>query len=390
MQALGLLTISIPKINLAKDSNHKETSLASVNGFLTDPYIQNLTAHSVTIQIITHTNSYSWVEYGVENLEHTHFESKHGLKIANCRFFQFKLQNLKPNTTYIYKIHTKAITKMSGYDVHYDDEVSTTTYSFKTLPLKINSYKLLVFNDIHDRKESYLQLWNCRKQQNTDLVVFNGDIFNQLTTEKQIIDNFLNPISELFSTHTPFIFNRGNHETRGLYARESNEYFDLPRQLTYQSFLLGSVYWIFLDSGEDKPDNSKEYFGLVDFDKLRLEQRDWLLEVVQSKDFKNAKFRAVVMHMPPIHAGNWHGPTHCKELFIPIFNANKIDIVYSGHTHQAKFHPPAKENKFALFIGGGPKDDNRTILDIEVTSDSLNTYMINDKGSVIEEWKITR
>jgi len=390
MQALGLLAVVTPKISLGNNEYLTHSPQPTTPGFMTGPYIQNLNPDSITIQILTTTNSYTWIEYGIDGLQHNYFESKHGLKVANCRFFQFKIKNLKPNATYSYRIHTKPITKMSGYDVRYAEQITSDIYTFKTPPINSDSCQVVIYNDIHDRKESFELLWNHRKQSETDLVIFNGDIFNQITTEEQIINNFLTPINKLFSSQIPFVFNRGNHETRGLYARESIDYFDLPNGKTYHALKHGPVFWIFLDSGEDKPDTSKEYFGLADFDKLRIEQRDWLLSIVKSKDFKKAKYRAVVMHMPPLHSGDWHGPTHCTELFVPIFNANKIDIVYSGHTHNAKYFPPSNNNKFALFIGGAPQNGKRTILDIKADRKAMTTKLIADDGKVLHEYTIAR
>lgn len=388
MQNVGLLSLSIPHVALSKTAN-KETPLhAQSPGFTTEPYLQSLTSSSVSIQVLTRTNSYTWVEFGEQKIDQSHFESRHGLKVANCRYFNFKLYNLKPDTLYQYRIHTKPIQKLAGYEVLYGEEMVSETYSFRTLPQQKESCNIILFNDIHDRNGSFKTLWQVRNQQTTDLVVFNGDMFNQIKDENQLVENFLLPINELFSTRTPFVFNRGNHETRGLFARELDKYFDYPNQKTYQAFQLGPIFWIFLDSGEDKFDSSKEYFGLADFDRLRLEQRDWLLEIVKTPAFKRAKFRAVAIHMPPLYSKDWHGPTHCHELFVPIFNKHKIDIVYSGHNHKAEFIAPNDDHKFALFIGGGPKEGQRTILDVQANSKSLHSQLISENGQVIKSWTI--
>ncbi|MGN0002196.1 MAG: metallophosphoesterase family protein [Sphingobacterium composti] len=390
MKSLGLLTFTVPNISLSKEIEQPIRSENIEPGFTVLPYLQNLTSDSINIQILTNTNSYTWIEYGIEKIDQVYFESKHGMKVANCRFFNFHLKGLKPDTTYSYCVHTKHLIKMSGYDIKYGGEVVTENYTFKTQPVNKSSCEVIIFNDIHDRAESFGELWNVKKQTNTDLVLFNGDIFNQVYEESQVVKNFFMPISKLFSTNTPFVFNRGNHETRGAFARELVEIFNKPNKVTYQAFKHGPIFWICLDSGEDKTDGSNEYFGLADYDKLRLEQRDWLLSIVKTKAYKKAKYRAVVMHMPPLHSGDWHGPTHCTKLFVPIFNQHKIDIVYSGHTHKAKFYPPSGQNKFALFIGGAPQIGKRTIMDIKANEKSFLTQMIDDSGNILEKWEINR
>lgn len=389
MKSLGLLSVTFPSISSSNDKSTREFEKIEP-GFTTPPYIQNLTPETVNILALTNTNSYTWIEYGIGQIDQVYFESKHGMKVANCRFFNFKLENLQPNTIYTYRVHTKHLIKISGYDIKYSEEIVSNTYTFKTPMHNKADCEVIIFNDIHDRGESYDELWKLRRQKKTDLVFFNGDLFNQVYDEEQVIKNFFKPISNLFSSSIPFVFNRGNHETRGAYARELVDLYNMPNQVTYQAFQHGPVFWICLDSGEDKTDTSKEYFGLADYDRLRIEQRDWLLKIVKTKAFKKARYRAVVMHMPPLHSGDWHGPTHCTELFLPIFNANKVDIVYSGHTHQAKFYPPTEENKFALFIGGAPQTGKRTIMDVQADNYSMRTNMISDSGEIIKEWVIKR
>ena len=103
----------------------------------------------------------------------------------------------------------------------------------------------------------------------------------------------------------PFIFVRGNHETRGKFAREFPDYF---HQVGYAAFTLGPVRFVILDTGEDKPDTEPVYAGIVDFDGYRIEQAAKLKLEIESKAFKKAAFRIVMMHIPPRFSGEWHGP----------------------------------------------------------------------------------
>ena len=55
-----------------------------------------------------------------------------------------------------------------------------------------------------------------------------------------------------------------------------------------------------LDGGEDKPDSDIEYGGTSFCDAYRAEQAEWLAGVVESAEFRNAPFRVVVVHVPPV------------------------------------------------------------------------------------------
>lgn len=48
-----------------------------------------------------------------------------------------------------------------------------------------------------------------------------------------------------------------------------------------------------------------EYSGIVEMDNYRTEQAKWLEEAVEKPDYKDAKYKIIICHMPPF--GGWHG-----------------------------------------------------------------------------------
>lgn len=382
--SLGTLTVSLP---FSKGIAGQSVQYSEA-GFATLPYLESLSPTSFIVSIITTTKSLTWLEVGENELTKQVFQVEHGLRRSNTTLFKIKVDNLKPDTEYRYRFVSKPIVNFKPYKVEYGETHKTEIFTFRTPPPIQQYCRALVFNDLHDKAHSIGKVWPEQESQNLDFVAFNGDIFNHLHSETQILQNFLAPISALFSTHTPLVYLRGNHETRGAFAREFVHYFDIPDGKTYQSFRKGPIYWIFLDTGEDKPDDHQGYSGGAAFDALRLEQQAWLLKIVQQEDFKTAPFRVVVMHIPPMHSGNWHGPTQCRDLFVPIFNTHGIDAVLSGHTHRHALHPPAEDNKFALFIGAGPQEGERTVICVEADSKELNIKTIQETSKKkLYNWK---
>ncbi|MGF1925379.1 MAG: metallophosphoesterase family protein, partial [Bacteroidia bacterium] len=141
------------------------------------------------------------------------------------------------------------------------------------------------------------------------------------------------------------------------------------------------VRFVILDTGEDKPDSEAVYAGIVDFDNYRVEQATRLSEEINSKAFKRATFRVVMMHIPPRFSGDWHGPKHCTELFDPLLNKGKVDLVLSGHTHKYAIHQPnPKLNSYPLIIGGGPAEGKRTLTKIIIDKQMLKVQLLDDLG----------
>src|SRR5690606_7751311 len=155
MQHVGLLSLSIPHVALSKTAN-KETPLhAQSPGFTTEPYLQSLTSSSVSIHVLTRTNSYTWLDFGEQKIDQSHFESRHGLKEDKYRYFNFKLYKHDTDTLYQSRLHTKPIQNVAGYEVLYGEEMVSANYSSRTLPQQKESCNVILFNDIHDRNGSF-------------------------------------------------------------------------------------------------------------------------------------------------------------------------------------------------------------------------------------------
>lgn len=355
---------------------------------LTPPYLQALSPNSVDVVFITANNAYSWVEYGMEQLTAKAHEERDGMVEAYLRINRIHLHNLKPGTTYTYRVFSKEITSFKPYELTYGEEVSSAEFSFKTPEADSDSVSCLVFNDIHDRPHSFNDLLSLPDIKPYDFVFLNGDMFDYQEDEQQIIDHLLLPCTSLFASEKAFIMSRGNHETRGKFRREFKDYFSYPTGKYYYSFKQGPVYWVILDTGEDKPDEHPVYAGIVDFDAYRKEQAKWLMQVVAGDDFRNAPYRVVMMHIPPFHSGDWHGTLHCRELFDPIFASNKVDLVVSGHTHRYGVHPPGDEHIYPIIIGGGPKEGTRTMIHLHADDERLYIEMRRDDSEVVGEYEI--
>ena len=141
----------------------------------------------------------------------------------------------------------------------------------------------------------------------------------------------------------------------------------------------GDVFFIVLDGGEDKPDSCLEYYETAEYDKYRMEEAEWLKSVVESEECKNAKYRVVLMHMPPVGGKNmWHGPKHAGECFFPVLNKANITVMLSGHTHRYSYNTPeTTDAEFPILVNG-----NSTALKANVDADGIKIDIINQEGEV--------
>ncbi len=384
--ALGLSGLCPVSLLAAGQENYEGNSQILKAG----PYIQSSVEIEMTIRWVTNMPCQSWVEYGEQagELGNKAEVVENGLAGGCQTVNAITLEGLSPNKKYYYRICSKAIEKFDPYNVVFGDTYESPVYSFKTFGKDAENVSFIVFNDVHDRPGSFKQLLKLQNNKEKDFMLLNGDIFNYMTGEDQIVRNLLEPISGI-SPSVPLVFARGNHETRGGFARNLPSYFNCGKNGYYYSFVAGPVYCAVLDSGEDKPDNDKEYFGLVKFDPYRLAQREWLEKETRKKEFKDAKYRLVFCHIPPYYSGDWHGTIHCRDVWGDIFNKAKIDLLIAGHTHVYGIHPAVKgQHAYPIAIGGGSKDGTRAIIEVSATDDSLKLKITADDGQLKGELNI--
>lgn len=269
--------------------------------FLCPPYLQNPSPTGITLMWISNRPSCSWVEYGeTASLGQKARHTQDGIVDSYNRIHRIRLDHLQPGTTYHYKVFSKEITEFRPYKLTYGETISSGILRFTTPEEAPQEVSWLVMNDIHDRPASIPHLVSLQKDP-YDFVFFNGDVFDYQEDEQQIIDHLLRPAGEAFASGKPFIFTRGNHETRGKFRRELRDYFDNP---WYFAKTWGPVHFTVLDTGEDKEDTHPVYAGIVNFDEYRREQAEWFKQVAETKAFKKAKFRVVMMHIPVYYSGD--------------------------------------------------------------------------------------
>lgn len=392
------LMMCLPAAPLQAAHAELDNALQASNAFVVGPYLQNFRDTAVTVMWITTNPAISWVELirpGQPNQKI--FKAQHGLIEANNRVNKIRIEGLSPDSSYEYLVCSREILNFKPYDISYGDTIQRGPFSFKTSSEKAKDVRIVVFNDIHERPQNITELMEkfC-KEPDYDMVVFNGDVFNWVDDEAQIVEDLLLPAERVFAAKIPFLMVQGNHEVRGKFARQMFDYFDYPSGACYYAFTQGPVRFIVMDSGEDKDDDHKEYGGLVSFNQYREEQARWLEQEIESKAFKKAAFRVVLIHIPVYHSGEGHGTLHCRKLFNPLFNKGKIDISISGHTHRyGTFDADPQTHNYPIVIGGGPGHTGRgggprTLIKLNASEKLLSLEMLIDDGTVVGSYQLKK
>ena len=360
-----------------------QVTVAQVADFLAHgPYLMNPAMKEVAVLFKTQQRSLSWVEVkeaGSEQIRQ-YRSHKHGLYDAFNLYNTVLLDSLKENTGYLYRIASQNFRVFEPYKKEKEEPRYTGWYSFRTLPDKADDVRFCVLNDIHDNTLLMETLLNRIPCKENDFVVMNGDMSNLIEKEEQpyIV---LDKATEMFARQIPILYVRGNHETRGKYARVLHHYADCSSGRYYRFFRFADCAVIVLDSGDEGGDDTPAYAGTTAFDIYRSEQTRWLEEVVKSPEYLNARYRVVFTHIPPIGANSrCRAVLQTQEEWVPILNRSEIDLMVCGHNHHFGFTPvSAGRNEFPVVVNG-----KNTIMEISVSSvRGLDYRVINENGEVI-------
>jgi len=322
--------------------------------------------------------------------------SEDGLRQANTAMQRAVIGGFDPAKPIRFRARSRAIESFKPYSVAFGQPTVSQDRSLPARSRPNGAVSFLVFNDIQNRAQLYPLLVE-KAGMPVDFAVFNGDVLNDPQTESEVVDNLLMPMAWFAAKSIPCFFLRGNHETRGAFARRLKDYLILPGERYYAAMTFGSARVVFLDTGEDKPDTSKEYSGLVDFDPYIEAQTDWLRREIAGDAFQQATWRLVVMHMPPDwrmdEAKLWHGQRRVNERFAPLLDAGKVTAVISGHTHAPEVVEPCPDAsrgfQWPVFIGGAPSLAKATVFRVDADATTLKITRFASDGTVGAErtWK---
>lgn len=350
------------------------------------PFLQNVYENEATIVWETDCPTIGWIELAPDDStaffaesRPRYYDTKIGIRQTSY-LHAVRLTGLSAGTTYRYRVMGLEVKKHEAYWALFGGYAhNKPPYAFTTLDSKKKNTSFIVLNDIHEDTMMMEKLVRKVDYNNRDMVIFNGDMMNYFQHDSTFFHGFMDEAVKLFASNKPLYYVRGNHETRGIMSAHFQDYI-CPRQPNlYFAWQQGPIFFIALDTGEDKPDDNEEYEGFTDYDAYRTEQAKWLEKVVKSEAFKNAKWRIVIGHIPPaMDKSAWHGDSDIRKKFVPILNNAGINLMICGHFHKFSYHPNVDGINFPVLV-----NSNNSIVDAQTSNGQLHLKILDIDGKEI-------
>ena len=244
--------------------------------------------------------------------------------LASREIHSAQLTDLEPDTEYEYRL----CTLLPVMDTPLPEE---RLRRFRTASSKGKPFSFLAFSDLHSNAKYLRELMQTPEAEQAAFHLSLGDNLSHAAGRDVLFDGVITPLAEANehrSVEIPAVFVRGNHEQLGAFACE---YFDVmghPTGKTWYSFRHGDAFFIVLDSGDDRADSPERV--LFSNSEMQQEERRFLEQTVLSKPYREARFRIVMVHMPPFAKR-----PGVLEMIRPLLEAEIApDLMLCGHEHR--------------------------------------------------------
>ena len=327
--------------------------------------------------IVFSTNDYgtAWAEYTFEGKDYKVYDHTGGRLNSDKKIHSISVpyEHLRNNS---YKVASTRVIEEFSYGSRTGKTVSSTEYNF-TYNFS-NNQTWLVISDWHTQVDKASQSIN-NLSSDYDGVILLGDASPGVDFEEQVITNTVQFGGRVSGGTKPVIYVRGNHETRGAYAK------DLPVALgleqLYYTAEIGPYTFVVLDSGEDKDDSHIEYGGMTDYNTYRADMIEWLkgVEISNNKVIALSHAWQISAVEPELSQAGW------AEL-----GRLGTRLIISGHEHQCRFlgenDSTEKEltEKYGIigYIDGGKVKESYVASLLTLNENGFEIYAIDNNGNV--------
>lgn len=304
------------------------------SAFLVKPYLQFSTQTSMYVLWETKKSGTTVVEYGEALLAAESPNLDKTVRLPQTRtLHEVKLEGLKPETKYLYRVRSKI---QGGL------EVISPVYTFRTAVRDSSAY---FFAFIGDSQKNNKTPWAWGKiaelvwKDRPNFIVHAGDIVDTGTKKSDWTEDFF-PDGHIAMSRFPMYTVLGNHEQDAQYYYD---YMVNPDPEYYYTFHYGNAQFFMIDTNRDVTEGSEQY--------------NWLEWELAKSD---ATWKFVMHHHPPYSSEeNDHGDTyigassfetHARNL-VPLYEAYGVDFCLFGHTHVYERTWPVFKNKVNLKEG---------------------------------------
>lgn len=397
----------------AANKEKKSTENTSSQKFkvLSPPVVQNPTDTSFSVSWMINGMATGWVEWGItKKLGNTAKPAHHGLMGMSEYALSASITDIPKGATVFYRVVTMPVHYKNAYSIQKGTPILGEIRQIKLPSASAETCTLAMVNDTHDHEKTIAGIAARINDLNPDAVIWNGDAANTFDSPEQTAriclspgQSSVDPASGGWASTRPLFFTLGNHDARGISARTLPEIITPwplregdPSGLAPTPFAagrycfakrIGPVAIICLDTGEDKPDSRDVWGGMAAYEPYREAQREWLFKALKQPEIASAPYLIAFCHiplrgLPGDNSGT--GPTgYCdysgfgQKLWMqPLIDAG-CQMILSGHTHKHRIDQPSKEHPLYQVVGGGPKENNASLILIQADHSELQLTIEN-------------
>lgn len=376
--------------------------------FRAGPYLQELTPNSVCIVYENTLPTFSWVEVrkkGSNDAKKYYSDTLGKHQIYNqivapqpslpLQNFCIPVDGLQSGTTYEYRICSQKIEEMRPYSAKIGTQYDSDWFSFSTPAADATEHHIAILSDMHHQPELLAQFLRALDYESADAFIFAGDIMDNMQSsaarvkgKEEPYESFVNTCVDLFATRKPFYMVRGECETQGDISRFFAQYFPYQSGHLYNAYRWGDLEIVLLDGGAALPDSDPQaHFSTLSlFSDYREEEARWLGNLIETEEFRSAKYRIVVSHFPipyEIQDENAEGGiAQFQSLMLPLLNKAGIDLLVAGHQHPETYTIlPAgtQSSTFPCLIQGA-----NSALRIDIQDGHIGLRIVDKEGKELE------
>lgn len=340
------------------------------------PYIQMPEETSCIIAWVSKNKQRGKVEYGLTNsygtvVDEDSLSNRHAVK----------LNNLKPNTKYFYRVVVDNVALSEG------------SYFFTAKPSSKKEVSFLIFGDSGVGNQTQYKVAGLMEKHidQIDFLLHVGDVSQ--SNGQEYDDIFYKPYKNIVAKKNVYLA-VGNHDTYYDQAETYLREFILPSNNAqnserYYSFSWGNVFFICFDSNIDYLPGSAQYkFMEAELNSEKRKSTDWTV---------------IYFHHPPYCElwDTWDGEADVRNYLHPMFKKYNVDFVFNGHTHGYERGELDGVNYIITGGGGGGLDTygrnwqhiSKSIAahhytKVDITENTLNLTAVDIDEKVIDKLSI--
>ena len=138
--------------------------------------------------------------------------------LNNDKLHKIRIEGLQPGQKYYYRVCSQEILSYKAYSKEFGKTAVSEFSTFELPEADEDEFTAIIFNDLHQRTNTFQALLEQVKEVDYDFVFFNGDCIDDPRDRAQasyILKQFTEGVK---ADQVPVFFMRGNHEIRNAYS----------------------------------------------------------------------------------------------------------------------------------------------------------------------------